>query len=117
MLGFHAERSLSSERCFCVQAYQTQTEYLESPLYKFVGEPDRVTGNLKGQAGGQIELIASPNNPSFQMQEVSQNVTGPVVYDHAYYWPHLAPITKAMDYDIMLFTMSKVTGHAGSRVG
>ncbi|KAG0616411.1 hypothetical protein M758_5G113300 [Ceratodon purpureus] len=97
-------------------AYSLQTEYLESPLYKFAGEPDRLAGNPNGQ-GGQIELIASPNNPSFQMQEVTQNVTGPVVYDHAYYWPHLTPITKTMDSDIMLFTLSKITGHAGSRVG
>lgn len=65
----------------------------------------------------QIELIASPNNPTAQIQEVPGHVTGPVVYDHAYYWPHLTPITKPVDHDIMLFTLSKVTGHAGSRVG
>lgn len=93
-----------------------QTEYFESPLYTFAGQPDRVTGNLKGR-GAEIELIASPNNPTGHIQEVSQNVSGPVIYDHAYYWPHLTPITKANDYDIMLFTLSKVTGHAGSRVG
>lgn len=96
--------------------YQAQTEYFESPLYTFAGEPSRVTGNPKGR-GLEIELIASPNNPTGQMQEVPENVSGPVVYDHAYYWPHLTPITKAQDSDIMLFTLSKVTGHAGSRVG
>lgn len=37
-------------------------------------------------------------------------------YDHAYYWPHFAPIAQPMQYDgwdIACFTLSKLTGHAG----
>jgi hypothetical protein len=33
--------------------------------------------------------------------------------DHAYYWPHFAPITQAVQYgpkDVALFTLSKLTG-------
>lgn len=99
-----------------MQAYQEQVEYRASSLYNFVREPDRVKGIVRGQSS-QIELIPSPNNPSFQIQEVPLNVSGPVVYNHAYYWPHLTPVIKAVDIDIMLFTLSKITGHAGSRIG
>lgn len=99
-----------------MQAYKVQTEYLDSPLFNFARDPARFTGNATGR-GAQIELIASPNNPDAQIQEVPQNISEHVIYDHAYNWPHLSPITKASDHDIMLFTLSKITGHAGSRIG
>ncbi|KAL0447154.1 UNVERIFIED_CONTAM: L-tryptophan--pyruvate aminotransferase 1 [Sesamum latifolium] len=34
-----------------------------------------------------------------------------------YYWPQYTAITSPADCDIMLFTVSKCTGHAGSRIG
>ena len=36
------------------------------------------------------------------------------VYDRAYYWPHFTPV-QPVDDDIMLFTLSKLTGHARTR--
>jgi len=39
------------------------------------------------------------------------------VYDLAYYWPCYTTIDKRLDEDIMLFTTSKLSGHAGSRLG
>ncbi|RVW37455.1 Tryptophan aminotransferase-related protein 4 [Vitis vinifera] len=39
------------------------------------------------------------------------------IYDHAYYWPHFTPIPAPADEDLMIFTISKLTGHAGSRFG
>ena len=38
------------------------------------------------------------------------------MYDHAYYWPHFTPIPAAVEYgsqDVAVFTLSKLTGHAG----
>jgi Allinase len=40
-----------------------------------------------------------------------------VIYDHAYYWPHFTAIPAAADKDVMIFTMSKISGHASSRFG
>ncbi|WP_423797090.1 hypothetical protein, partial [Mycobacterium tuberculosis] len=39
------------------------------------------------------------------------------IYDMVYYWPHYTPIKYKADEEIMLFTMSKYTGHSGSRFG
>jgi len=40
-----------------------------------------------------------------------------VIADHAYDWPHFTHIAVPADEDVMLFTMSKPSGHAGSRLG
>eukprot|EP00966_Prymnesium_polylepis_P161653 3736102-Prymnesium_polylepis.2 len=40
--------------------------------------------------------------------------------DHAYYWPHFVGIEQPVAYGddtIALFTLSKLTGHASSRIG
>ncbi|KAK2427956.1 tryptophan aminotransferase-related protein [Trifolium repens] len=42
---------------------------------------------------------------------------GKLIHDLAYYWPQYTPITYEADHDVMLFTFSKCTGHAGSRIG
>ena len=34
-----------------------------------------------------------------------------------YNWPSLTNVTDNVDHDIMLFSLSKLSGHAGSRVG
>lgn len=101
---------------YVAQAYELQTKWFNTANYRWAGEPERSSStSLNG--GPVIELIASPNNPTATIQEVPSNTSGVVVYDHAYYWPHLTAITKAVDYDIMLFTLSKITGHAGTRIG
>ncbi len=41
------------------------------------------------------------------------------VHDHAYYWPQFTPIPAPLEYgpsDIAIFTLSKLTGHAGMSV-
>ncbi|GLJ10603.1 hypothetical protein SUGI_0131600 [Cryptomeria japonica] len=65
-----------------------------------------------------IEFVTSPNNPKGILDEsvlTGNNVRA--VYDHAYYWPHYTGIPRPADEDVMLFTLSKLTGHAGSRLG
>mmetsp|Transcript_67415 Transcript_67415/g.185882 ORF Transcript_67415/g.185882 Transcript_67415/m.185882 type:complete len:197 (-) Transcript_67415:346-936(-) len=48
---------------------------------------------------------------------------GRAVFDSAYYWPHFTPIegaprtTELREHDVALFTLSKLTGHAGTRIG
>ncbi|KAJ3704733.1 hypothetical protein LUZ61_008438 [Rhynchospora tenuis] len=48
---------------------------------------------------------------------VLSHKAGKRVHDMAYYWPHYTPMRGPADHDIMLFTLSKATGHAGTRIG
>ena len=65
-----------------------------------------------------IEFVTSPNNPDGQLNKVVLH--GPnvkAIHDRVYYWPYFTPITGPADEDIMVFSISKLTGHAGSRFG
>ena len=65
-----------------------------------------------------IEFVTSPNNPDGQLTKaVLQGPSIRTIHDHAYYWPHFTAIPAPADEDLMLFTISKLTGHAGSRFG
>uniref|UniRef100_M1DIT6 Alliin lyase n=1 Tax=Solanum tuberosum TaxID=4113 RepID=M1DIT6_SOLTU len=65
-----------------------------------------------------IELITSPNIPNGIIREhVVNGDQGKLIYDLAYYWPQYTSITSRANHDVMLFTISKCTGHAGSRIG
>ncbi|KAI8527020.1 hypothetical protein RHMOL_Rhmol12G0044300 [Rhododendron molle] len=84
-----------------------------SSLYQWGG--DAQTYN---EDGPYIEFVTSPNNPDGRIREAIVNKgQGKLVHDLAYYWPQYTPITSCVGYDTMLFTFSKCTGHAGSRIG
>ncbi|KAJ9568373.1 hypothetical protein OSB04_004339 [Centaurea solstitialis] len=95
---------------------------------EFVSIDDRLLEIRATQMGGDanefnkdepyIELVTSPNNPDgTTKQAVGKGDKGILIHDLAYYWPQYTPIITAADYDIMLFTVSKSTGHAGTRIG
>ncbi|KAJ6431122.1 hypothetical protein OIU84_018588 [Salix udensis] len=93
--------------------YKEQAEFLRSGLYKWEGD-----ARAFEKDGPYIEVVTSPNNPDGAIREaVVSRGEGKLVYDLAYYWPQYTPITQPLDRDIMLFTFSKCTGHAGSRIG
>ncbi|XP_074585707.1 tryptophan aminotransferase-related protein 1-like [Curcuma longa] len=93
-------------------SYPAVTDYLRSGLYRWAGDASAFKGNA------YIELVCSPNNPDGSIREaVLNSEKGMTIYDLAYYWPQYTPITRVEDHDIMLFTVSKTTGHAGSRIG
>ncbi|KAG6508474.1 tryptophan aminotransferase-related protein 4-like [Zingiber officinale] len=63
-----------------------------------------------------IEFVTSPNNPDGTLKRpVLPGST--VIHDHAYYWPHYSAIPAPSEEDIMVFTDSKLSGHASSRFG
>ena len=71
-----------------------------------------------------IEMVTSPNNPDGTMREakVSPSEHSYTVYDHVYFWPHFAPITGPVtdhvhNRSVALFSLSKLTGHASTRIG
>ncbi|KAG8067306.1 hypothetical protein GUJ93_ZPchr0005g15490 [Zizania palustris] len=93
-------------------SYPAVTDFLKSDMYRWAGDANTFDGET------YIELVCSPNNPDGGIREaVLKSGTGVAVHDLAYYWPQYTPITKAAAHDIMLFTVSKCTGHAGTRIG
>lgn len=96
-----------------LQTYKDQTDILQSRLFKWAGD---AYGFDKDEA--YVELVTSPNNPDGLLrQPVLNKAGGMVIYDLAYYWPQYTAITSSLDHPIMIFTLSKCSGHAGSRIG
>lgn len=94
-------------------SYPLITNFLKSGLYEWGGDAHKFN-----KVKPYIELVTSPNNPDgSSRQPVVNRAEGILVHDLAYYWPQYSPISFAADHDIMLFTVSKSTGHAGSRIG
>ncbi|KAG7954496.1 hypothetical protein I3843_11G021800 [Carya illinoinensis] len=94
-------------------SYPSMTDCLKSGLYKWVGDAQSFN-----KEGPYIELVTSPNNPDGNVRRSVVNKSdGILVHDLAYYWPQYTPISSPVDHEIMLFTVSKSTGHAGMRIG
>ncbi|OMO80105.1 EGF-like, alliinase [Corchorus olitorius] len=94
-------------------SYPEETDFQRSKLYKWAGDAYSYEGE-----GPYIEVVTSPNNPDGAIREAVVNREGgKLIHDLAYYWPQYTPITRKADHDIMLFTFSKATGHAGTRIG
>ncbi|KAK3161770.1 hypothetical protein QOZ80_1BG0081180 [Eleusine coracana subsp. coracana] len=81
-----------------------------------VNNASRNSTSTTGGGGLFIELVTSPNNPDALLHKPVLHGSA-VISDRAYYWPHFTHIPEPADEDVMLFTMSKLTGHAGSRFG
>ncbi|KAI3467565.1 hypothetical protein Pfo_024228 [Paulownia fortunei] len=94
-------------------SYPEITDFLRSQLFKWSGD-----ARCFDKDGPYIEMVTSPNNPDGVIREpVVNRAEGMLVHDLAYFWPQYTAITSPADHDIMLFTVSKCTGHAGSRIG
>ncbi|KAK6116538.1 hypothetical protein DH2020_049644 [Rehmannia glutinosa] len=94
-------------------AYQEIADLLRSGLFKWAGD-----ARSFDKDGPYIEMVTSPNNPDgIIRQGLVNRPNGVLIHDLAYYWPQYTAITSPADHDIMLFTLSKSTGHAGSRIG
>ncbi|CAA7037304.1 unnamed protein product [Microthlaspi erraticum] len=95
-------------------SYPLITDYLKSGLYRWGGD-----AKTYKEEGPYIELVTSPNNPDGFLRQsvVNSSSEGILIHDLAYYWPQYTPITSKADHDVMLFTASKSTGHAGMRIG
>ncbi|CAA7410313.1 unnamed protein product [Spirodela intermedia] len=93
--------------------YPAVVEYLRSGLYRWAGDARAFRGDAP-----YIEVVCTPNNPDgFLNRAVLREEKGRVINDLAYYWPQYTAITYEADHEIMLFTFSKLTGHAGTRIG
>ncbi|PSS19521.1 Tryptophan aminotransferase-related protein [Actinidia chinensis var. chinensis] len=99
--------------------YQVQTDFFNSVNFEFQGDASLWNGNTSDRSTNVIEFVTSPNNPDGQLKKAVLQGSSSVkaIHDHAYYWPHFTAIPAPADEDLMIFTMSKLTGHAGSRFG
>ncbi|KAH9304279.1 hypothetical protein KI387_008683, partial [Taxus chinensis] len=100
-------------------AYRGQTEIFDSADNSWKGDARAWTKRTKSlNSTTFIEFVTSPNNPDALLKEgVLEGENVRTIYDYAYYWPHFTAISHQAEEDIMLFTLSKLTGHAGSRLG
>ncbi|XP_062097717.1 tryptophan aminotransferase-related protein 4-like [Humulus lupulus] len=105
--------------------YKLQTEYFQEVNYKFEDDSTLWMNKMNNYSNDNntntinlIEIVTSPNNPDGQLNRARlQHPMAKAIYDRVYYWPHFTAISTPVDDDIMLFSLSKLTGHAGSRFG
>lgn len=97
--------------------YREQTQFFNSRDFSYEGDTSLWKNNTNSKSRF-IEFVTSPNNPDGKLNKrVLQGPNVRTIYDHAYLWPHFTAIPSPADEDLMLFTISKLTGHAGSRFG
>ncbi|KAB2621032.1 tryptophan aminotransferase-related protein 4-like [Pyrus ussuriensis x Pyrus communis] len=97
--------------------YQTQAEFFRSLDFKFEGDA-ALFQNISDDTANVIEYVTSPNNPDGQLKKAMfQGPNAKAIYDRVYYWPHFTAIPAPADDDLMIFSISKFTGHAGTRFG
>lgn len=95
-----------------------QTDIFQSTNFKFEGDATIWKNSTSDATVNVVEFVTSPNNPDGQPNKAV--ISGPnakAIHDRAYYWPHFSPIPTPADEDVMVFTISKLTGHASTRIG
>lgn len=60
-----------------------------------------------------ITITSNPNNPDNSIVDE----TGSTILDLCYNWPQYIDQVKKYDHPIMVFSLSKATGHASTRIG
>jgi hypothetical protein len=97
--------------------------FSESPCYS--GYPDggsflkntQWTYDADLQDADILEFVTVPNNPTGEVTRTGVYNTSLKVHDMVYYWPSLVQNLTAMDEDVMFFSLSKMSGMAGTRFG
>ncbi|CAL0302990.1 unnamed protein product [Lupinus luteus] len=98
--------------------YRTQTQFFNSRDFSYEGDTTLWKNISKNDNTRFIEFVTSPNNPDGKLTKgLVQGSNVKTIYDRAYYWPHFTAIPSPADEDLMVFTISKLTGHAGTRFG
>ncbi|CAN6928695.1 unnamed protein product [Brassica oleracea] len=99
--------------------YKEQTEFFNYANLRFEGDASAwKKSEHNDNTTRVIEIVTSPNNPDGKLKRaVLEGPNIKSIHDYAYYWPHFTPITHLADEDVSLFSLTKTTGHAGSRFG
>ena len=64
-----------------------------------------------------VEVITSPRNPDGIKNTTTSTSTSNVIYDNVFYWPSFTEMEGPLDLPIMVFSLSKLAGLSGSRLG
>lgn len=132
--GFHyvggvGSTELIAAAMFALGGGEDGAAYSSAPYYnghrntaKFFGRRWADTPQEAAAApAGAVEFVTSPSSADGALR--TREVPGATaVWDSAYYWPHFTPVVEdraqaVEPSDVALFTLSKLTGHASSRVG
>lgn len=66
-----------------------------------------------------IRIVSIPNNPDNQIKTLNNINKSKLIVDLCYNWPQYINDSDKIEYDlpIMVFSLSKATGHASTRIG
>ncbi|XP_076932147.1 tryptophan aminotransferase-related protein 4-like [Bidens hawaiensis] len=91
--------------------FKDQTSFFNAKTFNFEGN----TNSSQSNETDLVEFVTSPNNPDGGLKEPVKGRK--TINDHVFFWPQFTPIPSPSDQDVMIFSLSKLTGHAGSRFG
>lgn len=96
-----------------ISMHSSPLVYAEPPCYHKFYEFTNFANKTWAQHENSIEIVTIPNNPDGQIKKGTSKFQ---VHDLSYNWPTYGRIEN-YDFDIMIFGLSKATGHASTRIG
>lgn len=96
-----------------INIHPTPLIYAESPCYHKFYEFARIGNKTWMNHPNAVEIVTLPNNPDTARHSGTSQF---LIHDLSYNWPTYGQ-TKEYDKDIMVFGLSKATGHASARIG
>lgn len=95
---------------------------ISAPIPYFSRFPELVSiGGAKWATLNNVDekILTAPNNPDGTFTEYSAGIKryGNKIIDACYNWPQYVNKVKKLDDELIIFSLSKATGHAGTRLG
>lgn len=90
--------------------------YAQAPYYHKFPRYAELQKRHWAETDFETVIVTLPNNPDNSKKEPKPNTKGTVLYDLSYNWPTYGQVVEH-NKDIMLFGLSKATGHASARIG
>jgi aspartate/methionine/tyrosine aminotransferase len=96
---------------YCLAPLRT---FAEPPHYHKFPEFAKLQGIKWAKTSDSLQICTIPNNPDYSFTFGTERS----IYDLSYNWPmYMCGEALELNYDIMVFSMSKATGHATTRIG
>lgn len=92
--------------------------YAEAPHYSRFPIITNINGKqfVKNTENPSLQIITCPNNPDSKTKFTKIDGVSNRLFDLSYNWPQYTT-PRLFNEDIMVFSLSKCTGHASSRIG